>query len=178
MRVISKQNETTLIFAAMLTSATLIVLLLPLLFGGGSSEYQQRSAGRIGDAVQEKASITTAPQPQLFDSPPAGCCEIDVIEPSKGQPVDMFTDVLYRVRGDVPKGFRDVLWVRDSFGQYWSWGSQLGGVPQRVQIGQRGDAGQGFEVGVIITNEPFPKGNMSQALPPALATQVATVVRR
>jgi hypothetical protein len=72
----------------------------------------------------------------------------------------------FTVSGNIPEGFRPVVFVRDPLGQLWPWfhvqnqGSGKWFLPG-VTLGNENDCGKSFELHVVITDEDVQLGPTS-----------------
>jgi hypothetical protein len=105
--------------------------------------------------------------------------DIDIIFnlPKNGDTVPQFSDVEYELKGQLPKGYIPVLYIRDPLGQHWSWGVTYSGSRKRVQYGVLESSGEEFEVGILITNTETPFGQPMRILPKGIAYESVVVKR-
>lgn len=103
---------------------------------------------------------------------------VSFVAPSDNSTVDQFVDVEFTLTGRLPAGYSPTVVVRDSLGQYWSWGPAPSGRMPRVQIGLAADTGQRFKIGVLVIDSRLPSGKPIPDLPRGLLYKEITVVRR
>jgi len=103
---------------------------------------------------------------------------ISIIRPEDGDSVGQFVVVEYRVHGELQGGYDPIVLVRGPDGPYHSWGTFSSGLHLRVQIGTEVDAGEEFEIGVLVTDEQIEKDEVRQRRPAGIEYDSVTVTRR
>lgn len=133
-----------------------------------------KSKSQIKPGQKESKEIGQTSKPITFKEN----IVITISIPQNGDMVSQFSDVEYRLKGELPEGYEPVLLIRDPLGQYWSWGITPSGSRKRVQFGVAEDSGREFEVGILITNVEIPLGQPTQILPKGIVYESVVVKRR
>ena len=157
-------------------------------YQSGSSEnedkvIQQKPKGGVRVAKNTPVILTigigneVAPLPRIDTNNGNENININFIRPQNGAHVPQFSDVEYQIRGSIPSGYRDVLFVQDPLGQYWSWGTPAGRM-RTIQFGVEEDGGKQFRIIVLITDREIPFGRKYQDLPSNIQHSSITVIRQ
>ncbi len=91
---------------------------------------------------------------------------VNITSPQDGSAETSPVDLSFNVTGDIPNGFKPIVFVRDPLGQLWPWlhiqnqGSGNWLLPG-VSIGNESDCGQSFELHVVITDQNISTGPLS-----------------
>lgn len=130
-------------------------------------------------------SVATIPLPTVTSVSPTASIsdsiEVNITSPQNGSGVTSPVDMSFTINGEIPVGFKPVVFIRDPFGQFWPWfhvqnqGNGNWFLPG-VTLGNENDCDQSFELHVVITDENVLTGPTNT--PPSGISHSVTVTRQ
>lgn len=124
-------------------------------------------------ASTSKPQTTTAKQTTERESTQGAFADLStqtplgavITSPQTNGTVSYKVDVKCKVDGQIPKGAKAMLLVKDPLGQYWAWGPPGDNTFKDVLIGNSDDSGKEFEIILLITSEDIKTNTAYKSVP-------------